>query len=140
MKQTNRNLAFFPPLNNESFDLTLYRIICSFPADLKGDIDHIQNFNFEGDQFLFLDSPCYFIALAVTCYTNNTLFYEFNFYVVLDQANLTYVEIIRTTVAFWKKVGIRVGLIGNGHEVSLKDNENNVYFNRDVGICQISQN
>ena len=74
MKQTKRNLAFIPPLNNESFDLTLYRIICYFLVDLKGDIDHIQNFNFGGDQFLFLDSPCYFIVLAVTCYTNNKLF------------------------------------------------------------------
>lgn len=61
------------------------------------------------------------------------ILYEFHLYVVLDQAKLTYVEIIRTIVAFWKEVE----LIGNGHKVILKDDEDIVYLNRDIGICQI---
>lgn len=65
--------------------------------------------------------------------------YCMNLYVVLDQAKLTYVEIIRR-VAFWKEVGVELELTGNGHEETLKDDENTVYLNRDVGTCQISQN
>lgn len=67
------------------------------------------------------------------------ILYEFHLHVILDQAKLTYVEKMRTA-ALWKKVGVGLGLTGNGHEVTLKDNEDIIYLNRDIGICHISQN